>query len=185
MTGVALRLSLILAAALAVPVAGAPGAQPATPTVLTGTPQGEGGGEMLGAVPVSLHIENSGDQDDRLRGGSTLVATRVESHGTRLVAGQRVMEALPAGIVIPAGRTVTLEPGGSHLMLVGLRRALVQAETFPLTLDFERAGEVTVTVRVRRKVDAAGVAPIPPVGAGDLTVSLASAPPAPAGVTSQ
>jgi hypothetical protein len=49
-----------------------------------------------------------------------------------------------------------------------------------LTLDFERAGQIAVTVRVRRKVDAAGVPPIPPVAVGDLAISLVSAPPAPA-----
>lgn len=65
-------------------------------------------------------------------------------------------------------------------MLLGLRRDLAQGETFPLTLRFARAGEMTVTARVRRKVDAAAVSPVPTVVSGDISVSLASAPPAPA-----
>ena len=71
-----------------------------------------------------------------------------------------------------------------HLALVGLRRPLAQGETFPLTLRFAQAGEVTVAGRVRRRLDAAGVAPIPPATAGSLTVTLVSAPPAPGRVCS-
>ena len=67
-------------------------------------------------------------------------------------------------------------------MLYGLLVDLVQGRTFPLTLHFARAGDVTVTARVRRKLDAAGVTPFPPVMADDLSISLISAPPAPAGV---
>jgi copper(I)-binding protein len=135
--------------------------------------------DLANAVPVSLVIQNEGD-DDRLVRGSSPVATRVVLHQTRLLDGRRVMDPAPDGIIIPAGETVILEPGAGHLMLLGLRATLVQGQTFPLTLDFERAGEVMVTARVRRKVDAAGVEPIPPVAAGDLRISLASAPPAPA-----
>jgi copper(I)-binding protein len=137
--------------------------------------------EIVGAVPVSLQIRNDGDEPDRLLGGSTPIAERVEVHQSRLIDGQRMMGLLAEGLAIPAGSTVTLEPGSDHLMLIGLQRTLVQGDTFPLTLWFAQAGEVTVTGRVRRKVDAAGVAPIPPVTAGGLTVSLVSAPPAPAG----
>ena len=82
------------------------------------------------------------------------------------------------GLVIPAGTTLTLEPGSSHLSLIGLQTDLVQGDVFPLTLHFDRAGEVTVVTRVRRKVDAAGIAAIPPVAVGDLILELASAPPA-------
>ena len=118
-------------------------------------------------------------------GGSSPVAAAVELHQTRLVDGRRVMTAAPEGIVIPGGKTLILEPATSHLMLLGLTADLMQGETFPLTLRFERTGEVTVTARVRRKMDAAGVEPIPPVVAGDLRLSLASAPPAPAGAASR
>jgi copper(I)-binding protein len=181
MIRVGLWLAVALAGALAVGATGAPGAEPATPVAVAGTPRSVfDSGEMPGAVPISLRIENRGTRDDRLRGGSTPLATDVAPHRTRLVAGQRVMEAVPEGIVIPSGSTLTLEPGNSHLMLIDLQQALVQGQTFPLTLDFERAGQIAVTVRVRRKVDAAGVPPIPPVAVGDLAISLVSAPPAPA-----
>lgn len=141
------------------------------------TPAALGPLEVPGAVPVSLLIQNAGP-NDRLLGGASPVATSVEIHQTRLIDGRRVMAATSGGIVIPRGESLTLEPATSHLMLLGLTAELVQGKTFPATLRFEHAGEVTVTVRVRRKVDAAGVAPIPPIAAGGLTLSLASAPPA-------
>jgi periplasmic copper chaperone A len=135
-------------------------------------------GEAPGGVPVSVSIRNDGDRDERLLGGSTPVAQCVGVRHAIFADGRP--ESAPAieGIVIPAGAMITLEPGKSHLALFGLQTDLVQGETFPLTLRFELAGEVTVIARVRRRVDAAGVAPLPEVSLGNLTVALASAPPA-------
>jgi len=135
--------------------------------------------EILDGVPVSLLIQNNGDRDDRLLSGSSPVAQCVRVRRAFLVHGRRETTPLPDGIVIPAEATISLEPGKSYLALFGLRTDLVQGEMFPLTLRFERAGEVTVIVRVRRRVDAAGIAPPPEVLLGDLTIALASAPPAP------
>jgi copper(I)-binding protein len=134
--------------------------------------------EMLDAVPVALVIHNSGNVEDRLLGGDTTVAERVDLHHTRLNHGRREMLNSPDGLAIPGGATAVFESGSDHVMLVGLQTDLVQGESFPLTLHFAQAGDVTVAARVRRKVDAAGIIPIPPVVAGDLSVSLASAPPA-------
>lgn len=145
---------------------------------LVGTPVSIPPSELASAVPVALTIRNDGQEVDRLIGGETPVAERVEVHQTRLVNGRREMDLLPGGLVIPPATTLILEPGTTHLMLVDLRQDLVQGRTFPLTLTFARAGTVTVTARVRRKVDAAGITPFPPVIAGDLAISLISAPPA-------
>lgn len=51
-------------------------------------------------------------------------------------------------VPVPAGQTVALAPGGFHGMLMGLTQALATGDTFPLTLTFQTAGEVTVTVDV-------------------------------------
>ena len=135
--------------------------------------------EIPDGVPVSLSIRNDGDVDDRLVSGNTPVAQCVGLRRAFLDHGRRETAPIREGIVIPAEVTITLEPRKSHLALFGLRTDLVQGETFPLTLQFERAGEVTVIARVRRRVDAAGITPIPEVSVGALTVTLASAPPAP------
>ena len=168
-------------------------ATPAAIADLLPSPHARGDGSGAGgsrrdpqadAVPVSLQIRNDGDDDDRLLGGSTPVARRIDVHHTRLVDGRRQMQPVPDGLTIPAHGTLLLEPGASHLMLIGLRTDLVQGETFPITLRFARAGVVTVTARVRRRVDAAGLTPIPAVVTGELSLALASAPPAPAGTSS-
>jgi copper(I)-binding protein len=131
-------------------------------------------------VSVSLSIHNDGVSDDRLLGASTPVAWCVRIERTRLVCGRPQTTPLPAGIVVAARATMILEPAAYHLALFGLRSDLVQGETFPLSLHFDRAGEVNVSARVRRKVDAAGSTPLPPITVGDLTVTGASALPAPA-----
>jgi copper(I)-binding protein len=50
---------------------------------------------------------------------------------------------------IPAGGTLTLEPGSFHLMFVGLREALEPGDTVEVTLSFRDAGSVKVTAQVR------------------------------------
>ena len=86
---------------------------------------------------------------DRLVSISSPVAKKAELHTTSM-AGM-VMQMRPlAGLDIPAGRPVTLKPGGEHIMLLGLNRPLQEGESFPLTLNFERAGPLTVTGAVQK-----------------------------------
>ena len=60
------------------------------------------------------------------------------------------MKMRPAGpMEIPPGIALELEPGGLHVMLMGLQAPLVEGESFALTLTFERAGAVEVTVPIR------------------------------------
>jgi copper(I)-binding protein len=125
-----------------------------------------------------MTIRNDGATPEVLIGAFTAAANPVEVHDTRLVEGRQVMDRVEDGITISPGATVVLESGGEHLMLVGVRGALVQGDEFPLTICFRDAGEVPIRVRVRRKVDAAGTSPLPPVTVGGVTVSFASSPPA-------
>jgi len=107
-----------------------------------------------------LRITNRGSVPDRLLAAATDAARVVELH-THIREGE-VMRMRPVpDIPIPPGQTVVLQPGGLHVMLIGLTRPLVQGERVPLTLRFERAGEV----RVELAVQAAG-ARMPPAGAG-------------------
>jgi copper(I)-binding protein len=86
---------------------------------------------------------------DRLVSVSSPVAEKAELH-TMSMAGM-VMQMRPlAGLDIPAGRPVTLKPGGEHIMLLGLKQPLQEGESFPLTLNFERAGPLTVTAAVQK-----------------------------------
>ena len=58
------------------------------------------------------------------------------------------MNELHDGIVIPAGASVTLAPGGLHIMFMQLKSAFVEGGTVPVTLVFEHAGKVTIDLAV-------------------------------------
>jgi periplasmic copper chaperone A len=95
-----------------------------------------------------LTIRNAGTQPDRLLGAASPVARSVELH-THVRDGEVMrMRMAEGGIAIPPGATVTLRPGGVHVMLVGLKEPLAQGSEVPLTLRFERAGEAQVMLQV-------------------------------------
>jgi periplasmic copper chaperone A len=52
-------------------------------------------------------------------------------------------------IEVPPNGSVSLQPGGLHLMFMGLNRPLVAGETIPVTLRFAVAGEVTIQLPVQ------------------------------------
>jgi periplasmic copper chaperone A len=106
-------------------------------------------GEDTGAVgAVYLTIRNSASAPDRLIKASSAIAKNVELHTMSLNDG--VMEMRPVeAIDVPASGEVALKPGGFHVMLIGLNKALTPGETFDVTLQFEKAGPVTVQASVR------------------------------------
>jgi copper(I)-binding protein len=94
-----------------------------------------------------MQLRNTGAQADRLVSASTPMARVVELH-TMLRDGD-VMRMRPVqDIPVPAGGAVALAPGGFHIMLIGLTGPLAQGSRVPLTLRFERAGEVQVELSV-------------------------------------
>jgi len=86
---------------------------------------------------------------DRLVSLSTPVAKKAELHTMSMQGMVMKMRPLP-GLDIPARQPVTLKPGGDHIMLMGLNQPLRAGQTFPLTLDFEKAGSRSVTVTVEK-----------------------------------
>jgi hypothetical protein len=94
-----------------------------------------------------LSIENKGGSDDRLLSARAAVSQAVELHTMSMEGNVMKMRPVDA-IAVPAGKTVKLEPGGLHIMFVGLKAPLAEGDSFPMTLRFEKAGEVTVTVKV-------------------------------------
>jgi hypothetical protein len=95
-----------------------------------------------------LEIRNSGRQSDRLIGASTLAAERVELHVVTRDGDIARMRELK-DFALPARKRLLLRPGGPHLMLVGLKRPWQKGERIPLTLRFERAGELVVALEVQ------------------------------------
>jgi hypothetical protein len=96
-----------------------------------------------------LTIENKGSAPDRLIGGSTDAASKLEVHEMSMKDGVMTMRPLDDGLTIDPGKTVKLAPGGYHLMMFDLKKPLKQGETVPITLKFEKAGEVKVSLAVQ------------------------------------
>ncbi len=95
-----------------------------------------------------LTIENKGEVADKLVGGSTDAAGKLEVHQMSTSNGVMKMHQVEGGLTIEPGKTVKLEPGGYHLMLVDLKYPFKKGEKVPVTLEFERAGKVAVTLDV-------------------------------------
>ena len=100
---------------------------------------------------VYLRLENRGRADERLLGAAADVAGRIELHRTHVHASGAAGMSMQPAIDLPAGQTVELAPGGLHIMLIGLSRALEEGQTFPLTLTFERAAPLEVAVEVEQR----------------------------------
>jgi periplasmic copper chaperone A len=96
-----------------------------------------------------LTIENKGSTPDRLIGGSTDAASKIEVHEMAMKDGVMTMRPLDNGLTIDPGKTVKLAPGGYHLMMFDLKDQLKQGDTVPVTLKFEKAGEVKVSLAVQ------------------------------------
>jgi periplasmic copper chaperone A len=112
----------------------------------------------LGAAPNSaayMTLETVGSEPDRLVGGSSPAASKVEPHAHIMEGGVAKMRPVEAIEVAPGTPTV-LEPGGLHLMLVGLTEKLEDGGTIPLTLVFETAGEITLEVPIKGMAAATG-----------------------------
>ncbi len=104
-----------------------------------------------------LSLDNRGGTADRLVGAHSPACERVELHAMWMEGDVMRMRQRDA-IELPAGGRVEFKPGGLHLMLVGLKAPLKAGETFPLTLTFEKAGTVEVTVNVQADAPAGGAA---------------------------
>jgi len=107
-----------------------------------------------------LTIENRGSAPDRLIGGSADIADKVEVHEMAMNNGVMTMRPLDNGLTIEPGKTVKLAPGGAHLMMLNPKSPLRQGDKVPVTLEFEKAGKVKVSLEVQ------GIGAQGPPGAG-------------------
>jgi copper(I)-binding protein/uncharacterized protein YcnI len=98
---------------------------------------------------VFLTLKNGGGMADKLLKAASPVAESVELH-THIKDGDAMRMRAVENIPVPANGQTALEPGGYHIMLIGLKQALKEGTSFPLTLTFEKAGSVTVTVPVQK-----------------------------------
>jgi copper(I)-binding protein len=109
------------------------------------TPGGMAAGDRGAAYMV---IKNTGNVDDALIGAESSVADATEVHES-VISGDNVTMRPAPRVELKAGETLELQPGGYHVMFIGLKQPLVAGMTFSLTLKFEQAGSIPVTVEVR------------------------------------
>ncbi len=104
-------------------------------------------GKRTMSAAVYFKIKNHSSEDDKLISVASDLAERVMLHRSLEEDGimrMRHMEEL----TIPAGGEAALEPGNYHIMMMQLAQPLKRGETFPLTLEFEKAGKMNILVEI-------------------------------------
>ena len=148
MSRILLELSVAIALTLAAILASATGAAANELSVSSAFARASATPMAKSAVAY-VSIRNAGSQADRLIAISTPVARSADLH-TTVMAGD-IMKMQPAGVVeLPPGGQLEMQPGGLHVMLTGLAAPLKQGETIEMTLSFEKAGELKVSVPIGR-----------------------------------
>lgn len=94
-----------------------------------------------------LEIRNSGKQADRIIGASSPAAERIELHVV-VKEGEVMKMRQVKSFDVPAGGTVELKPRGPHMMIIGIKRPFRKDERIPVTLEFEKAGDLAVELAV-------------------------------------
>lgn len=97
---------------------------------------------------IYFEIINPSNRSDALLTAQTDVAEMVELHQSQMNTEGVMTMHHQNEIAIPANSKVLLEPGGYHIMLMGLKKELKPGDTFPLTLTFQTAGTIEVQVLV-------------------------------------
>lgn len=105
-----------------------------------------GGAKVAGGY---FTVSNTGTVADRLVSATSPASGKVEVHEMSMANGVMTMRPLDAGLVVEPGKSVTLAPGGFHMMLMDLKEPLKEGGMLPITLAFEKAGKVEVTLHVR------------------------------------
>ena len=97
-----------------------------------------------------MKVMNHGDAADRLVDAKSDVARKTELHTHIMEDNVAKMRRVEGGVEVPAKGNVEFKPGGLHVMLIGLKSKLAEGDSFPLTLVFEKKGEVVVDVKVQK-----------------------------------
>lgn len=149
-------LLLLPGAALAAPDTDAPvvtaPALRATPAVAAGGPRASGAW-IAEAPPAARHnaaylVLRNGPRADTLVAVETPVAEVAEIHEMRQDKGILRMRR-EATVALAPNAELRLQPGGRHIMLINMKRALKPGERVPLTLRFRKAGALVIEAEVR------------------------------------
>lgn len=90
-----------------------------------------------GMSAAFAELENSGTEDVTVTAASSAASSELQLHETAPnEAGEMTMREKDGGFVIPAGESLTLEPGGNHIMLMGLAKPITAGDELSFTLTF-------------------------------------------------
>ncbi|MBT8458589.1 MAG: copper chaperone PCu(A)C [Boseongicola sp.] len=95
-----------------------------------------------------MMITNTGETDETLVAARSPAAARMEVHEMAMDGDVMRMREVEGGLKIPAGQTVSLEPGGYHIMFMDLAGPLIEGSETEVTLTFTKAGEITFAMPV-------------------------------------
>lgn len=107
-------------------------------------------GSKVGAGYLS--ITNNGATAETLVGGTAKFSAKTEVHEMKMTDSEMSvmkMQKLENGLIIPAGETVSLAPGGNHLMFMGLKQNLTAGEKQTVELSFQNSGDVDVVFDIK------------------------------------
>jgi len=90
-----------------------------------------------------MTLANMGNEADRLIDVKSELAARTEMHNHIMENGVMKMRKVD-GIEVAPGTPTALQPGGLHIMFLGLKKPFVEGEKLPLTLVFKNAGVIKV-----------------------------------------
>jgi copper(I)-binding protein len=101
----------------------------------------------VGASVAAVYLDLTAANADTLVAASTTVADHIEMHANSEENGMMKMRPLTT-VELKPGQPFSFAPGGAHFMLMDLRQPLVAGMRFPMTLEFQQAGAITVQVQV-------------------------------------
>ena len=96
-----------------------------------------------------LTLTNRGKTADRLTAVESPAARRIELHRSLMTNGVASMQRQDGGVAVPAGQTLTLAPGGYHVMFIGLAKTQKAGDRIPATLVFQSGARMKVEFEVR------------------------------------
>jgi len=101
----------------------------------------------VSTAAIYLPLLNTGKEPDKLLGATSALADKIDIRDEKKENGIASMPKLDA-LTLEPGKPVALRPGGMHLMVFGLKKQLKVGEMFPLTLQFEKAGNANVEAKI-------------------------------------
>ncbi|WP_297803527.1 copper chaperone PCu(A)C [uncultured Brevundimonas sp.] len=125
---------------------------PTTPTTVAGTITVEDAWcrpTPNGAKAGGCYVILTASESDSLKGVRFDGADMAQVHEMKHEDGMMKMAHLADGLPLPKGQRTELKPHGNHIMLMGLKAPLVAGQTAKITLDFDKAEDVTVDFQIR------------------------------------